>query len=61
METPKHTLPPTALLLTHEDKALIGAMLQEMPVSQQFAFGTILKRAEDRALEVARQPQAPPQ
>lgn len=42
----------TTLLLTQEDKALIGALLKEMSVSQQFTLGTVLKEAEARAKDV---------
>lgn len=39
----------TTLMLTQDDKNLISALLKEMPVSQQFTLGTILKEAEARA------------
>ena len=39
----------TTLLLSNQEKALIGAFLRELSDSQQFAFGTIFKAAEERA------------
>lgn len=36
------------LVLTQDEKNIIGAMLKELTVSQQYAFSTILATAEER-------------
>ncbi|WP_428657653.1 hypothetical protein [Runella sp.] len=41
------------LVFTQEEKSLIGAIMQEMPVSQQYALSTLLKTGENRAVTIS--------
>ncbi len=43
------------LVFTQEEKSLFGAIMQEMPVSQQYALSILLKKGEARAAEPAEQ------